>query len=72
MKHISKGEQCKNYWGHGYMSLDESIVQLCVCEFVAAGSVNRANAKKYDAETDLLSGSHVIQAEIVGHIDMQV
>lgn len=62
--------QCQNYWGHGYMTMKQDKVQLCPCEFVAAGDENYGNGKNYDKARSLLSGRYVTEAEIIGFVDL--
>lgn len=62
--------QCQNYWGHGYMTTDQSKVQMCACEFVAAGDVDKGSAKNYSNAKSLLNHRHVVEAEIIGSVDM--
>ncbi len=62
--------QCQNYWGHGYMTSDQSKVQMCACEFVAAGDQDKGSAKNYSNANSLLAHRHVVEAEIIGTVDM--
>ena len=62
--------QCQNYWGHGYVTEDQTKVQICACEFFPANEITDKSAKEYDNCKSLLTGRHVVEAKIIGSIDM--
>ncbi|WP_026650907.1 hypothetical protein [Butyrivibrio proteoclasticus] len=69
-KELKKNDQCQNQWGHGYYYPDSETVQMCVCEFVAAGSSQRGSAVNYENGEFLLQRS-AISAVIIGHVNIE-
>lgn len=62
--------QCQCEYGHGYKT-DENEVQLCPCEFIAAGDgLYDDSAVNYDNGT-LYKNCRIENATIVGHVDIE-
>lgn len=68
---LSPNNQCQNAWGHGYMSDNNSKVQLSICEFITSqSSAGVSSAKNYPSGS-FLSGRYVKSAKIIGHANIE-
>ncbi len=62
--------QCQCVYGHGYKT-GENEVQLCPCEFIAAGDeIYDPSATNYNNGT-FLKNSRLVSATIVDHVDIE-
>ncbi|MCI5584044.1 MAG: peptidoglycan-binding protein [Lachnospiraceae bacterium] len=68
---LSPNNQCQNAWGHGYMSDNNSKVQLSICEFITSqSSKGVSSAKNYPGGT-FLNDRYVKSAQIIGHANIE-
>lgn len=68
---LSPNNQCQNAWGHGYMSDNNSKVQLSICEFITSQTPNGVSSAKNCPSGAFLNGRYVKSAKIIGHANIE-
>lgn len=68
---LSPNNQCQNKYGHGYMSNNNTQVQLSVCEFITSQSASGISSAMNYPSGSFLNGRYVANAKIVGHASIE-
>ncbi len=70
---LSPDNQCQNAWGHGYMSDNNSKVQLSICEFITSQTPKGVSSAKNcpSASGTFLDSRYVKSAKIIGHANIE-
>ena len=61
----------KNEWGHGYMSENNTKVQLSICEFITSKTKNGVGSAKNYPSGAFLKDRYVKKAKIIGHANIE-